>query len=449
MENKFLLGLSQDYLKLLETGEYADVIIYTGQEPDNKEFRAHSLVLRSRSTYFRDAFSNEWAKTQGNLMIFKQLDISPEVFEIILKFLYGGSLCLAEHDARIILELLISTDELELDELTDYIQEYLLNNSWRLMSHFVLFHRFAMQNDERFPKIRKCVIELIKENPSTIFDSNDFTTIDQDTLIAFFKCHNFSSIKPGILWRNLVEWGVAHTPSVPIQYVEWTDEDFEALGDTLEPFITLIKFTEMDSEEFLSEVRPWKKCLDYIDPDFYTQVLEYRQLPAINVTSKLFNLLLEVRDRRHIKEIDSNLITPSDATLIANWIYEVSSSNGINFSSQEDGNYSPSNSSFIFSLGDKVFNYEPNLSKITNASKAIYQSESYGPCFGGGYSDLRLFGADFKDNGECSKRVQLYEEQIGLQAIIVRGIRDNRFLDDESNFRSQKFLQYTRNQSGS
>ncbi|CAI2193018.1 14100_t:CDS:2, partial [Funneliformis geosporum] len=295
-------------------------------------------------------------------------------------------------------------------------------------------------------------------NPSTIFDSNDFTTIDQDTLIAFFKCHNFSSIKPGILWRNLVEWGVAHTPSVPIQYVEWTDEDFEALGDTLEPFITLIKFTEMDSEEFLSEVRPWKKCLDYIDPDFYTQVLEYRQLPAINVTSKLFNLLLEVRDRRHIKEIDSNLITPSDATLIANWIYEVSSSNGINFSSQEDGplfefklllrgsrdgftpeefhtrcdekgptvtilrventgeilggynpvnwhsnilgNYSPSNSSFIFSLGDKVFNYEPNLSKITNASKAIYQSESYGPCFGGGYSDLRLFGADFKDNGE-------------------------------------------------
>ncbi|CAG8550786.1 3275_t:CDS:2 [Funneliformis caledonium] len=319
------------------------------------------------------------------------------------EFLYGGSLCLAEHDARVILELLISTDELELDELTDFIQEYLLNNSWRLMSHFVLFHKFAMQNDERFPKIRKCVIELIKENPSTIFDSNDFTTIDQDTLIAFFKCHNFSSIKPGILWRNLVEWGVAHTPSVPIQYIEWDDEDFEALGDTLEPFITLIKFTEMDSEEFLSEVRPWKKCLDYIDPDFYTQVLEFRQLPAVNVTSKLFKLLLEVRDRRHIKEIDSNLITPSDATLLANWIYEVSSSNG---------NYSPSNSSFIFSLGDKVFNYEPKLSKISNASKAVYQSESYGPCFGGGYSDLRLFGADFKDKGECRCVQTSYEDKI-------------------------------------
>jgi hypothetical protein len=85
MESKFLVDLSQDYLKLLETGEYADVIIHTGQEPEHKEFRAHSLVLRSRSTYFREALASDWARTQGNLIIFKQLDISPEVFEIILR----------------------------------------------------------------------------------------------------------------------------------------------------------------------------------------------------------------------------------------------------------------------------------------------------------------------------------------------------------------------------
>jgi hypothetical protein len=85
MESKFLEGLSQDYLRLLETGEYADVIIQAGQEPESKEFRAHSLVLRSRSTYFRDTLSSDWASTQGNLTIFKQFDISPEVFEIILR----------------------------------------------------------------------------------------------------------------------------------------------------------------------------------------------------------------------------------------------------------------------------------------------------------------------------------------------------------------------------
>lgn len=85
MESKFFEGLSQDYLKLLETGEYADVIIQTGQEPDSKEFRAHSLVLRSRSAYFRDTLSSDWAKAQGDLIILKQLDISPEVFDIILK----------------------------------------------------------------------------------------------------------------------------------------------------------------------------------------------------------------------------------------------------------------------------------------------------------------------------------------------------------------------------
>ncbi|RGB36835.1 hypothetical protein C1646_696264 [Rhizophagus diaphanus] len=196
----------------------------------------------------------------------------------------------------------------------------------------------------------------------------------------------------------------------------------------------------MDTEEFLSEVRPWKKSLDYVDPDFYTQTLEIRQLPFIDVTSKFLSLLLE--NNKTIKEIDSNLITPSDATLISNWIHEVSINginnfphqnfphptitilrventgeilggyNPINWHSNVLGNYSPTNSSFIFSLGDKVFNYEPILSKISNSSKAIYQSESYGPCFGGGYSDLRLFGSNFKDNCECRCVKTSYEHKI-------------------------------------
>ena len=59
MESKFLTKLSQDYLQLLEIEEYADVIIQVGQEPENKEFRAHSLVLRSRSTYFRDTLVSD------------------------------------------------------------------------------------------------------------------------------------------------------------------------------------------------------------------------------------------------------------------------------------------------------------------------------------------------------------------------------------------------------
>ncbi|CAG8502378.1 1104_t:CDS:2 [Rhizophagus irregularis] len=172
------------------------------------------------------------------------------------------------------------------------------------MSHFALFHRFAMQNDERFPIIRKCVIELVKENPTTIFDSNDFTTMDQDILISFFKCHNFSSIKPGILWRNLVEWGVAHTPTVPLKYAEWTDDDFKALGETLEPLIPLINFTDMDTEEFLSEVRPWKKSLDYVDPDFYTQTLEIPHLSfgSVRLVLKEMTYHLEIVGEMSFKD---------------------------------------------------------------------------------------------------------------------------------------------------
>ncbi|CAI2201672.1 13597_t:CDS:1, partial [Funneliformis geosporum] len=36
------------HLKLLETGEYADVIIYTGQEPDNEEFYQDQHILKTQ-----------------------------------------------------------------------------------------------------------------------------------------------------------------------------------------------------------------------------------------------------------------------------------------------------------------------------------------------------------------------------------------------------------------
>ena len=62
------------------------------------------------------------------------------------------------------------------------------------------------------------------------------------------------------------------TFAVPIEYVNGSIKILKLLLD-------FIKFTEMDTDEFLSEVGPWRKSLDYIDPDFYTQVLEHRQIP--------------------------------------------------------------------------------------------------------------------------------------------------------------------------
>ena len=85
MSSKFLAELSSDYEKLLETEIGYDVIIYAGEDQNVKEIHAHSSILSIRSKYFRAAFSNEWAEKRDGKFIFKKQNISPQLFNIIIR----------------------------------------------------------------------------------------------------------------------------------------------------------------------------------------------------------------------------------------------------------------------------------------------------------------------------------------------------------------------------
>ena len=82
MSSKFWAELSSDYEKLFETELGYDVIIYTGEE---KEIHAHSNILSIRSQYFRAAFSNEWAEKKDGKFVLRKPNISPQLFNIILR----------------------------------------------------------------------------------------------------------------------------------------------------------------------------------------------------------------------------------------------------------------------------------------------------------------------------------------------------------------------------
>ena len=85
MSSKFWAELSRDYEKLFETEIGYDVIIYVGEEPNVKEIHAHSNILCIRSKYFRAAFSNEWAEKKDGKFIFRKPNITPQIFDIILR----------------------------------------------------------------------------------------------------------------------------------------------------------------------------------------------------------------------------------------------------------------------------------------------------------------------------------------------------------------------------
>ena len=76
--------VTNDFEKLLKTNEDYDVIIYAGKNENVEEIHAHSVILRTRSQYFRTEFSKDTDK-KGGKYIFKVPNVSPQNFKIILR----------------------------------------------------------------------------------------------------------------------------------------------------------------------------------------------------------------------------------------------------------------------------------------------------------------------------------------------------------------------------
>ena len=85
MAFEFFPGLSQNFSQLLDDADDYNVIIKVGEGSNTKEFRAHSCILRARSSYFKRALSQDWVIKKNNMINFTKQNISPVVFEMIIR----------------------------------------------------------------------------------------------------------------------------------------------------------------------------------------------------------------------------------------------------------------------------------------------------------------------------------------------------------------------------
>ncbi|PKC02285.1 hypothetical protein RhiirA5_364266 [Rhizophagus irregularis] len=447
--------LSRDYNKLLDSSAYSDVIIQVGQEPDYQEFKVHSLVLRARSPYFNAALSSEWIRKQENMIIFNKPNMSPEVFEIILKYVYGGCLRLQGHDVPAILSVLTAADELCLIDIFDVVEDYLLQDLDKLLKHFIQVQRFATQH-HHFTKLHAFCAKTIEQDPSIVFQHEEFNLITQDTLISLLK-HDNLTMREIDLWNKVIEWGKAQDSCLLSTEIEnWTNENYLKLSSLIQPCIQLINFSLINKDDFLEKVAPLKPVFK---DDSYKQILDNHEL----------------QKSLRSKEIDSNLINSKHITLICSWLINDNniteqnipfefqlllrgSRDGFGFkvfhelcdykgptvtilrvhnSGELLGGYNPinwdsskktfskTNRSFIFSLGDKNLQ-NAIYSKIQDPDEAIYQNRGLGPSFGGGNSDLKLYlglEESYGCRGFCHKK--------SYETSIMKKSNENLFWVDE------------------
>ncbi|POG81001.1 BTB/POZ protein [Rhizophagus irregularis DAOM 181602=DAOM 197198] len=119
-DNKFLPKLSQNLLELLDDDEFYDVTIEVGSDPYVKIFRAHMNILNYRSPYFRKILSDK-NKSHGTLTHIKLSDVLPEIFQIILRYIYGGKLFSDEYtNFSVFFKTLVAASEFDLQELIRY-----------------------------------------------------------------------------------------------------------------------------------------------------------------------------------------------------------------------------------------------------------------------------------------------------------------------------------------
>jgi hypothetical protein len=74
-----------DFLNFKKDPVDYDVKITVGEGRNIKIFKLHSLMLTSRSDYFKNAFSERWSKKEDGIIIFEKPNISPLIFEVIIE----------------------------------------------------------------------------------------------------------------------------------------------------------------------------------------------------------------------------------------------------------------------------------------------------------------------------------------------------------------------------
>ncbi|RHZ85949.1 hypothetical protein Glove_58g62 [Diversispora epigaea] len=445
-----------DFSNLLENSKGHNVKIIVGEEPNVKEFKAHSSILTNRSAYFKIALSSRWARVEDGISIFSKPNISPLVFEILLKYFYTGIISVENNEINLV-DIAIASDELQLLEAYQQLEERLLENklAWKPRDIITI-----LQHDH-FTTLYNNAIRLVCRNPKIIFESEDFFEMKEIHLINLLKCDELE-LEEIKIWEYLIQWGIENTNSIlDYDFTKWTPENFMDLKNTLCNCISHVRFFQMSPGDYTEVKAHFKDILPNGLDDEITQYF-------LNPNSKPSVRILPLRGY----PFESKIINAMDAGLIASWIdkrrtpyhykdlpfkfkliYRASREGFeiANFHKNCDnkgptvvvikvcnpgeiiGGYNPFewrsvkiyerssllynyndfdyqykiSNSFIFSLTNRVI---PILSRISSKEEAITWCRNKGPYFG--LRDLRITSARSFNHLFGESRIRSYEKKI-------------------------------------
>ncbi|RHZ85363.1 hypothetical protein Glove_66g10 [Diversispora epigaea] len=379
----FFDKLSQDFSELLNDEKEYNVVIEVDKEENMKSFTSHSVVLRYRSTYFTKELENI-ATNENHVKTIIKPNISAQIFEIILKYIYGGVVNIENIETKFIYELMIVANELEFEELSEKLGSYLIETkaSW-LRTHFSrIYHSVFDMNlinstesaqkevaensnkrqldlDESYSDclhdtikfqskkiktttnnfnelkgLNRFYNDIITKHPNLIFESEDFTSLQEAALISILENDDLQ-LEEIKIWDYVVKWGIAQNPTLPKNLEEWSKENFKTLKTTLQQCLQLIRYFHISEKDIWEKLKPYRKILgkqlwDDLNQRliFPNQPVKSVVLPArINSNLELFQSINEpistIINEEHVSEISSWIDRKSTIYTLANVPYKL------------------------------------------------------------------------------------------------------------------------------
>jgi hypothetical protein len=148
-------------------------------------------------------------------------------------------------------------------------------------------------------------------NPSLLFNSNEFYSLTEVHVISLLQRDDIE-INEFEIWNQLISWGIRNTFQLSNKnFLEWNDQDFEALKETLKNCITWIRFYQIKPQEFAEYVWPYKKILpqSIIGNFLREQITGHAPIMETDINPP----------RIPSSDIDSVIMTGRHATIISNW----------------------------------------------------------------------------------------------------------------------------------
>ncbi|CAG8738279.1 30609_t:CDS:2 [Gigaspora margarita] len=274
--------LLKDIKNLFNDPNYSNVVIQVGRHPDTNSFKAHSLILRARSSYFRSVLKTN----DGQVSTLNIPDISPGVFEHILNYIYSGTINLNYTPLRsIYFEILIASSDLKLTELIDHIQTHLLTNDIDWIHANLLKLLYLTFTHTSYSRLSKFCQNIFNKQCTQIFNSSEFLNLEEQFLINIIE-RNDLQIDEIVIWETVIRWGIGKLPSLSEDVKEWTNKDFIKLRKVVKNLLPHIRFFNISGLDHRTKIRPFKKILgkelrEEIKDFFFAKIppTKFRQLP--------------------------------------------------------------------------------------------------------------------------------------------------------------------------